>query len=108
MPGQDNSVCSGDTSEAEMSAEIRDDAAADYGTWTVDGRDRIPVRLVRHGGGGGSYWRGGRPPSPSLPPRGGWGHADCFPPPGGLSFARPPQPAARPAPPRRDLGPRWR
>jgi len=32
-------------------SEIRNDAAADYSTWTVDGRDRVPVRPVGMAGG---------------------------------------------------------
>src|SRR5258708_40268936 len=100
MPGQDNSVCSGDTSEAEMSAEIRDDAAADYGTWTVDGRDRIPVRLVRHGGRAGPDWPACGPPAPCPPPWGARGPAPCFPPPAAaLSGPPPPVAARRRAPP---------
>src|SRR5712672_545821 len=78
MPGQDNSVCSGDTSKAEMSAEIRDDAAADDSTWTVDGRDRIPVRLVRHGGRTDSERGAADHPSASLRDGVPFDHADGF------------------------------
>jgi len=46
MPGQDNSVCEGDTSKARNSlggARGENDVACDRSPWPLDGRDRVPV-----------------------------------------------------------------
>src|SRR4029077_12541781 len=50
MPDQDNSVCAGGTSRAKINPGDSNDAADDCRAWPADGRHRVPVRAVRHGG----------------------------------------------------------